>query len=229
MSKTASGDVVVITADIINSRVYRPRDRAAIAKGLRDAIRITSRQYRRDIHTPVSFRVTIGDEFQWVIGTPTKAFEVLLFMRSVVADLKIDPMVAFRASIGVGPIAVNTGRSSYEKDGPAFVRSRDGLDFLNSHRSRWTALIIGDGPADQTADALMTLLDSFQQRWTRLQWQAVRLTLTGMKRAEIATRLRVAHQNISKRLIAAEWDVFRVGAESVSQLIEHRNTGQRVR
>lgn len=212
--------VAVITADLIASRLYSPKDRQRIDAGLRAAIEVASKQYRRDIHTPASFRVTGGDEFQWVIKTSRRAFEILLFLRALVTGIKVEPMLMFRASIGIGQITVDGRRSSYEKDGPAFVRSRAGLDFLSAHRLRITSLGTGHDFVDRTGNVVLTLLDSFQQRWTRSQWEAIRWALVGMKRTEISEHLDVAHQNVSKRLIAAEWDTFKVGSEFMGELIE---------
>jgi hypothetical protein len=73
---------------------------------------------------------------------------------------------------------------------------------------------------------VLTLLDSFQQRWTRPQWEAVRWALRGLNRTEIAAKLRVAHQSASKRLIAAEWDTFVVGYKLIGDLIESAQTAK---
>jgi hypothetical protein len=212
--------VAVITADIIGSRQYSGRERGLIDKELRRAIDVATRQYRKFIHTPASFRVTVGDEFQWIVGVPSKAFEILVFLRSLAAGIKVRPMVAFRASIGVGEIAVNTGRSPYEKDGPPFLRSRTGLDFLVDHKRRWTTLTTGDVFCNRIAETMLTLLDSFQKRWTQAQWEAIRWTMMGHARKDIARRLRVAPQNVSKRLIAAEWDTFAAGAALIQELTD---------
>src|SRR6266852_3686964 len=111
---------------------------------------------------------------------PAKVFEIVVFLRSIVAGIKVKPLVMFRASIGVGALIVGGGTSSYEKDGPAFVQSRAGLLFLANGRTRWTALVTGEPSIDKTADVLLTFLDSIQQRWTRSQWEAVRWALMGL-------------------------------------------------
>lgn len=219
MAKPRSA-VAVITADLVGSTRYQPRDRALITRRLRQAFVLVAKQYPQAVNTPATFRITAGDEFQWVVAAVPDAFDIVVFLRAVVAAIDVDPVVAFRASIGVGVLTVGGGASSYEQDGPAFVRSRAGLTFLGRRRSRWTALVSGEAATDRTADAVLTLLDSFQQRWTRSQWEAVRWALAGLNRTEIAARLGVAHQSASKRLIAAEWDTFAVGCGLIRELLE---------
>ena len=220
-------NVAVITADIIGSTQYQPRERARITQQLHQAFALVSKQYAPAVHTPATFRITAGDEFQWVISSPATAFEIVLFLRSIVAAIKAKPLVTFRASIGVGAMTVAGGKSSYEKDGPAFVRSRLGLTFLAKRRTRWTTLVTDDPSTDKAADAVLTLLDSFQQRWTRSQWEAVRWALAGLNRTEIAAKLHVAHQSASKRLIAAEWDAFIVGFRFVGELVDSAHSATR--
>jgi hypothetical protein len=217
--------VAVTTADIIGSTKYAPRDRARINKELRRAFEAVGAAYPKAVHTRVAFRITAGDEFQWAIRTAQHAFEMLVFLRSLVSSLDIEPKVSFRASIGVGAMTVTGGSSSYEKDGPAFARSRQGLVQLSrtrGPRSRWTAVVTGDPETDRTVNVVLTFLDALQQQWTRSQWKAIRWALTGMNRTQIAAKLNVAHQSVSKRLIAAQWDQFRVGANFIGHVLQER-------
>jgi hypothetical protein len=41
--------------------------------------------------------------------------------------------------------------------------------------------------------------------WTVPQWGAVRWALLGLKRKEVAQKLKIAHQNVTKRILAAGW------------------------
>jgi hypothetical protein len=41
--------------------------------------------------------------------------------------------------------------------------------------------------------------------WTVPQWGAVRWALLGLKRKEVARKLKIAHQNVTKRILAAGW------------------------
>jgi len=78
----------------------------------------------------------------------------------------------------------------------------------------------GDVTFDDWANTMLVLLDHFQQEWTREQWEAVRWTLVGLGREQIGAKLRVAHQNVTKRLLAADWPSFNAGFEYVRTHLE---------
>src|SRR5947207_8878355 len=49
-----------------------------------------------------------------------------------------------------------------------------------------------------------SLADFIQQSWTVAQWEAIRWSLLGLTREAIARKLKVAHQNVTKRLLRSE-------------------------
>ena len=63
----------------------------------------------------LDFRVTAGDEFQFVLGDSGRALETVFLMRSRLAQEPMEPMVRFRASIGVGPVRYRPTRGAQEK------------------------------------------------------------------------------------------------------------------
>ena len=213
--------VAVVTADIIGSTGYSAPDRRRIDALLRRAFRDAERRYPKAVHTRMAFRITTGDEFQWVMSDVSRTFDVLTYLRAVVASAGLVPAVRFRASIGVGGIAVSKRDSPYEEDGVAFARSRAGLEDIAKNRGplRWTKLITGELRTDAAGDAVLCLADRLMQGWTTSQWEAVRWSLLGLKREQIAKRLNVAHQNVTKRLHAAGWLHFQVAVEFVRDLL----------
>lgn len=126
MSRPAS-HVAVITADIIESSRYSRQDRRRLDGILRKAFGKVERRFREGIRTRRAFRITAGDEFQFVVSAIPQAFRVLMYLRALVAAGGLLPPIRFRASIGVGEISVPKRDSPYEEDGVAFVRSRRGL------------------------------------------------------------------------------------------------------
>lgn len=231
--------VAVITADIIESSRYSQQDRRRLDGILRKAFEDVERRFRGSIHTRMAFRITAGDEFQFVVSAIPQAFTVLMYLRALVAAGGLLPPIRFRASLGVGEISVPKRASPYEEDGPAFVRSRRGLEGMakGGSRVRWTTLITGAPEVDSTADVVLCLVDYMLQSWTVPQWEATRWSLLGLKREEIASRLRrpsasragrssgrgrarIAHQNVTKRLLAAGWPYFQVADGFLRHLLE---------
>lgn len=222
--------VAVTTADIIGSSRYSARDRRRLGQVLKAAFREVERRYVKAIHTRMTFRITVGDEFQWVMSDVAKSFDALTYLRAVVAGADLVPLPVFRASIGVGEIAVSTRRNPYEEDGSAFARSRLGLEAMTKTRQpmRWTKMIIGVPQSDGATDAVLCLADFMMQGWTTKQWEAIRWSSLDLKREAVARELRVAHQNVTKRLHAAGWLHFQVAAGFLRQILEdasHPRTG----
>ncbi len=222
--------VAVLTADIIHSSQYTGSDRRRVDRVLRESFEEMERSFPGSIHTPMAFRVTAGDEFQCVIKQVRNAFRMLTYFRAMAAISGLRPMLRFRASLGVGEIVLVKKKNPYEEDGSAFIRAREGLDQTGSS-ARWTKLITGSAELDRPIDVVLSLLDSMQQRWTLPQWEAIRWALLGLKREDIAKRLRVSvegkrrrkpptHQSVTKRLSAAGWQRFEQAAEYLSDCLE---------
>jgi len=215
------GTVAVVTADVIGSSRYRPPDRKRLDDILRRSFAEAERRYPTTVHTRMAFRITAGDEFQWVMDDVGRAFDVLMYLRAVVASSHIEPRARFRAAIGVGGISVSRRDDPYSEDGPAFANARVGLQSLDKSRGplRWTALITGKPRLDEAADAVLCLADYLMQGWTTAQWSAIRWSLLDFTREEIAAQLDVAHQNVTKRLHAAGWLHFQVAAKFLRGLL----------
>jgi len=199
--------IAVITADIVGSSSYSPQDRRSVDRILHAAFRETERRFPNSIHTGMAFRITAGDEFQCVIADIPQVLQILTYLRAVAATGGLDPPLHFRASIGIGTLSTRKRPNPYEEDGIAFVRARRGLERLDKGRgpTRWTVLATGNEDVDVAADAILSLADYVMEGWTVAQWGAVRWALLGLKRKEVARKLKIAHQNVTKRILAAGW------------------------
>jgi len=92
---------------------------------------------------------------------------------------------------------------------------------------KWTALITGDEDTDTSAAAVLCLADYIMQGWTVAQWEAVRWALLGFKRKEMARKLKIAHQNVTKRILAAGWLHIDIALGSLATLIA-KTAGTRI-
>lgn len=212
--------VFVITADIIHSRRYSPTLRRRINTVLKKSFNYLKRKYPRAVHTKLAFRITAGDEFQCVFFNVPEIFDLLSYLRALVATSGVKPLISFRASIGIGEISVSTRSNPYEEDGEAFVRARRGLEQLIKKRQRLTKIVTDNPEIDRVADLVLLFLDRLQNNWTGPQWEAVKWSLLGLTREEISKKLDVAHQNVTKRLTAAGWNEFRQGSQFLRELLE---------
>lgn len=214
--------VASITCDIQSSSKYSTFDRKEINRILIEKFSTLSNIYRNDIHTPTSFSFIEGDEFQFVLSRPEIAFEVVAFYRILAALEKIHPMLTFRASIGIGEIAIETGTSSYSQDGEAFHLSRLGMKGFTKSREmqkRDTIIITNDKKLNENIDIILMYQDLIKSRWTLEQIEAIRWRFEKISYKKIAEKIGVAWQNIQKRLKAAYWDQFYHGLKFIEKLI----------
>ena len=215
--------VSVVTCDIVRSRKYSTEQRKQVDAILKRAFNTLRRSYKEAIHTPLSFNVIQGDEFQFVVDKPERSYEMLVFYRALVALSDLSPPVSFRASVGIGEIAVENRRDSYAQDGTAFHRSRLGIEKFETQKGRGrrrSKIITGDAGLDQTLDIVLMYQDLLEERWTRAQWEAVRWRFQLPTYEDIAKQIGIAYQNVQKRLKAAKWDEFGRGLEFVEKSLK---------
>lgn len=107
--------VAVVTCDVVRSQKYSTEQRRKIDAILKKEFTTVSEAYKNAVHTPTSFNVTVGDEFQFVLAKVERAYEVTVFYRSLFAIADPASMSSFRSSIGIGEIAVQNKRDSYSQ------------------------------------------------------------------------------------------------------------------
>jgi hypothetical protein len=214
--------VAVVTCDIFQSQGYASDQRRRIDSILKREFTKVSRAYEGAIQTPTSFNVTVGDEFQFVLAKPAKAYEITVFYRVLASLTGLTPVLTFRAAIGIGEIAVESKKDSYAQDGRAFHRARTGMNSLKEQKwkgKRRTTLVTGQPFLDDTLDSILLYQDLLEQKWTQAQREAIRWRFALTTYEEIARRLGVAYQNVQKRLKAANWDEFNHGLEFVERAL----------
>jgi len=214
--------VAVLTADVVGSSRYNPADRRKLDQIVRRAFVDVEHRFPKAIYTRLAFRITAGDEFQCVISDAPRALDILTYFRAVVATGGLRPPVRLRAAVGIGELSTPRREDPYEEDGPAFAKARQGLEEIAKPRAplRVTKLVTGLSHVDPAADTVLGLTDFIQQSWTVPQWEAVRWSLLGLTREAIAGKLKVAHQNVTKRLLAAGWPYFETAAAFLRGSIE---------
>jgi hypothetical protein len=210
--------VSVVTCDVARSQRYSTDQRRRMDGILKKAFETVTRVYPEAIHTPTSFSVIQGDEFQFVLSTIEKAYEITVFYRALVALSDLTPMLTFRSAVGIGEIAVENKKNSYTQDGPAFHRSRQGIDHLQTPRMkgrRRSKIITGDPEFNETLDIVLMYQDLLEEQWTRAQWEAIRWRFQLATYEDIASKIGIAYQNVQKRLKAARWDKFSRGLDFI--------------
>ncbi len=212
--------VAVLTADVVRSRRYSLEDRQQVDNVLREAFADVASRFPNAIHTPMAFRITAGDEFQCVFKEISKVAEIIFYLRSVAAIQIMDPPLNFRASVGIGKISVENYGNSYTEDGPAFARAREGIiELQKGRRRKITTIRTGNEATDRSINVVLSLIDAVSGRWSVFQWEAIKWSLVGAKREDVAEITGIAHQNVTKKLAAALWPAVSDGLDFIREAL----------
>jgi hypothetical protein len=85
----------------------------------------------------------------------------------------------------------------------------DAFRSLARERYRTTRVLTPDASTNVILDAVCRVLDDFLREWTAAQWQAIHQRDRGRTLQQIGADLGIAYQNVSKRLIAAKYSLYR--------------------
>lgn len=215
----------VVLADLVGSRSLGAGPRRVVQAAVRDAARGLS-------EGPFGFRVTGGDEFEWVLPDRPEAWDLLLRLRLRLACPDgARPAVSLRVGAARGEVWL-TGEpdAPYTWDGPCFHRARHAMERLQrpverAHRSPkepfapvqlprpWT--VVETGGPQPLLDATLRLTDRLLAGWTPKQTEVIRRVLDGDSQESIAAEVGVTPQAVSQRLYGAELDLFLVGHGAV--------------
>ncbi len=159
------------------------------------------------------FSMSRGDEIQAACSGFLQAPELVRQLRFACLPVRL------RVGIGLGEVDVGHGSaSSWDMSGSAFVRARESMESLGKSSRARTAIRSQSQEFDEAANAILTLVDAIQNRWTRAQWDAVHhYERLGTYQAA-GKVLGVAMQNVQKRCRAADWAAVRAAEEALRRL-----------
>lgn len=194
----------VITADVVDSR-------------RQNAILEEKKKYVRAISSPnlvAPFTFSRGDEIQGLCSGTFSSPALLRHLRYICRPLEL------RIGIGIGRVTSGLeAKSSWEMNGPAFYRARQALDQVKKERHSLTKLVSGDSNFDQLLNALLTLYDTIQSKWTPAQWEGVMTYEEQGTYKKAANQLGVAFQNVEKRCRAANWLALKQAEEAIKSAV----------
>ena len=127
------------------------------------------------------------------------AADALPFLHRFRTELCADPTkprVRVGAGLGLGD----------EIEGGRFAR--EAFRGLGRRGRILTRAVTPDPNANIVLAALCRTVDALHSGWTRAQWQAIQRRDGGKTLQEIGNELGIAYQNVSKRLIAAQYSLY---------------------
>lgn len=162
MGKKSKTQRAALIGDIKGSRTLK--NWPGVFKKLKQTLDEVNRRFAGDILIP--FQSTVGDEFQGVLKTPEKAFDVYTFIKASLP-------VGIYCGIGVGEV-----ENSYKGDlglrGTAFYRARNALEICKEQQGtlRFRSSE-SENQTDEIINEISRLIETIETAWTKRQRQIV--------------------------------------------------------
>lgn len=199
---------VAVIGDVVSSRTHP--DRVGLQARLAEALETVNRSghVRQDLH------MTLGDEFQGVVGSLPAAVRLALDAR-----LELLPAVEIRIGIGVGRFRVfDAATTPVAQDGPAWWAARAAVDTAKTlagrpasrHVRSWAQALDADGsePASGSesvavVNAYLGLQDFLLSSMRPRQLRLLAATLSGEPQRDIAAREGITQSAVSQAVQAS--------------------------
>lgn len=185
-------NIVVLTADLVNSTHFPPEETERRLSGLLERL-------QAEIDWKLRPEIYRGDSFQGVLKNPGQALYASVLARAL---LKAgNPLWDLRVALGVGHADRLTDRPG-TSDGEAFRLSGQLADVMKKEKAR---IALALPVASEPVQAVLTLLEAVVEKWTSAQAEVTVRLLTGSTMNETAEALKISQSAVSQHAQAARW------------------------
>ena len=168
-----------------------------------------NRNYRSAIAS--DFVITLGDEFQ---GLLRSAAVIPDLFWSLEQDF---PERQLRVGIGFGALDTPLQKIAINIDGPALHLARAAVELARKARTLG-GVFRGCNDLDDILNGMARILWFHRSRWTRPQRKIASLLRQGMSQTDVAKKLRIKKQVVSRQVLAAGWFQY-IAAENAWRMI----------
>jgi hypothetical protein len=202
---------VALVADMISSRALSPAKRALVQEDFTSLIESLNRLYKADLRA--KFVITLGDEFQCLIGNPQMIPELIWTLET---RFTARPL---RLGFGYGAIHTSIKEYAINLDGPALHNARAAIERAKRHDLRG-GVFDGFGPAlDPALNGFARVLQHQRANWPARQHAVIARLHEGRKGTEIAGELGITKQAVSRYASLAGWNAYLEAEQGWSALL----------
>jgi hypothetical protein len=200
-ARRKDGRYVAVIADLVQSRTVAGPQRRDLQRRIEGLLREVNRRHASAV--AASFLITLGDEFQGLLADP-------LALPDIIRTLEIGlPSTDFRLGIGCGQIHTDMRDQAIGMDGPAWHAAREAIEAAKAQH-RLGGVFVGFGPTNDTVlGGFARILHHVRAHLTRKQRDLLQALLEDQTQKEVAERVGVSKQAISKQARAAGWEAYR--------------------
>jgi len=200
--------LLAIIGDVRGSRLSQ--DRPALQRRLETGLMVVNQECRR--YLVADFVITLGDEFQGLLGAASSAMLVLAELDTVFAGIPV------RYGLGWGGLTTPIRPQAVGMDGPCFHAARGAL--TRSKRAQRWVTIEGFGQENDTIlNGILGLIGGVRTRWKPKQAETVALMRKARLQKEVAASRGVVESVVSDTLKAALYGPMLAAEQAVSELL----------
>jgi hypothetical protein len=168
-----------------------------------------NRDYRKTIAS--RFVITLGDEFQGLLNSARTIPDLLWRLEE---DL---PQRQFRIGVGLGTLDTPLQNYAINIDGPALHTARAAIEHAKKTKTLG-GIFRGFGELDGILTGIGSVLWFQRSRWTKSQRNIASLLRKGMSQTEVADKLRIKRQVVSRQVLASGCNPY-IAAENAWRMI----------
>jgi DNA-binding CsgD family transcriptional regulator len=191
---------IAVIADMVKSRDIPSSERAKLQERFTNLIEDLNKKYHRLLLS--RFVITLGDEFQGLLLSASPLPDILWDLESDFSDREL------RVGVGFGVLHTPAHRYAMNVDGPVLHNARAAITKARE-KSALGGVFFGFGEVlDPILNGLARILWFHRSRFTAQQRKTIELLRQGLSQSEIAERLKVSRQAISKQVSSAGWSAY---------------------
>lgn len=219
---------VAVIGDIIQSKKLENRNESQ--KKLYDILTSINEKYASDIAS--KFMITLGDEFQGLLGCGENAMNIISEI-----EIKMYP-IKIRFGIGLGEITTSINREiPLGADGPAYHNARSMIERLKSMerkaKSSYSDMMIASQGDNATVDMLLnsilSLCSTIKKKWSQRQREIVFAHIESAdNQNRTAEKLGIKQSSVNKGLSNAAYYTYKNSLDIVASVLSEIKVGQNV-
>lgn len=193
---------ISLIADVVGSRSVPRIQRRALQHRFTQVIDDFNLKYSKMI--AAKFVITLGDEFQGLLNSAAVVPDLIWRLEE---DL---PGYDFRLGIGAGTLDTPVQKYAINIEGPALHMARAAIESARKTRTLG-GVFHGFGELDDILNGIARLLWFQRSRWTRAQRRIAGLLRQGMLQTQVAKKLRIRKQVVSKQVLSSGYFPYAAG------------------
>jgi hypothetical protein len=200
---------IALIADMVKSREVPAFQRPHVQQSFLAFVNALNAKYQAALLS--KFVITLGDEFQ---GLLSSAICIPDLMWDIEENFSYREL---RVGIGFGVIHTSIPEIAINVDGPALHNARTAIETAKSKRTLG-GMFVGFGDLDGVLNGLARILCFHRSKFSRSQIRTFKLLREGLRQTEVAERLQVSRQAISKQVSFSGWIPY-IEAEDAWRII----------